>query len=56
MEPILNTFSIAGELRGNTAGFTTKAFLVSPFVPVKYSIPTFPCTTSLFGDAWLVPN
>lgn len=56
MEPILNTFSIAGELRGNAAGFTTKALLVSPFVPVKYSIPTLPCTTSLFGDAWLVPN
>lgn len=56
MEPILNTFSSAGELRGNVAGFTPKAFLVSPFVPVKYSIPTLPCTTSLFGDAWLVPN
>lgn len=56
MEPILNKFSIAGELTGNAADFTSKSFLVSPFVPVKYSIPVLPCTTSLFGDAWVAPN
>lgn len=48
MEPILNTFSIAGELTGNTVSFSTRAFSVSPFVPVKYSIPPLPCTTSHF--------
>lgn len=56
MEPILNTFSIAGEPTGNAAGFSTRAFSVSPFVPVKYSIPPLPCTTSHFGDAWFAPN
>lgn len=56
MGPILNTFSIAGELTGNIAGFSTRAFSVSSFVPVKYSILPLACTTSHFGDAWVAPN
>lgn len=56
MEPILSTFSIAGKLTGNAAGFSLRAFSVSPFVPVKYSIPPLTCTMSHFGDAWVALN